>query len=113
MSDTGVTVVVTIAAGLVPLLFVGFGSTVGEMPKTVLVNGPLAGAKLTFTASASGTATTLTATFMARWSDLVPIHVPCNGIASRGSRATATRTRSWFPTMPPDGSKSIQPGPGT
>ena len=44
MSDTDVTVVVTIADGLVPLLFVGFGSTVGEMPETVLVNGPLAGA---------------------------------------------------------------------
>src|ERR1035438_8651859 len=26
---------------------------------------------------------------------------------------TATRTRFWFPTMPLDGSKSTQPGPGT
>src|SRR5580704_13708020 len=32
---------------------------------------------------ASGCAATLTATFMARWSDAVPIHVPCTGIASR------------------------------
>lgn len=30
-------------------------------------------------ASASAAATTLTATFMARWSDAVPIHVPCSG----------------------------------
>src|SRR4029077_5666800 len=28
-------------------------------------------------------AVTLTATFMLRWSDAVPNHVPCNGIASR------------------------------
>jgi hypothetical protein len=36
---------------------------------------------------------TLTATFMARWLHAVPIHVPCSGIASRGSCTTATRTR--------------------
>src|SRR5229473_231224 len=56
---------------------------------------------------------TFTATFMVRWSDEVPIHVPCSGIASRGSRTTATRTRFLFPTVPLDGSKSTQPGPGT
>src|SRR5258706_16103220 len=56
---------------------------------------------------------TFTATFMVRWSDAVPIHVPCSGIASRGSRTTATRTRFRFPTAPLDGSKSTQPGPGT
>ena len=38
-------------------------------------------------------AVTLTATFMARWSDALPIHVPCKGIAWRGSCTTATRTR--------------------
>ena len=43
-SAVGVTVVITIADGLVPLLFVGFGSIVGETPKTVFVNGPVAGA---------------------------------------------------------------------
>ena len=42
---------------------------------------------------ASAAAATLTATFMARWSDAVPIHVPCSGIASLGSSTTAMRTR--------------------
>src|ERR1700736_5578346 len=37
-----------------------------------------------------------TATFIARWSDTVPIHVPCSGIASRGVRTTATRKTSGF-----------------
>src|SRR4051794_5862494 len=55
------------------------------------------------------TAETLTATFMARWSDANPMNVPSSGIASRGACTTATRTRFSFPTRPLDGSKSIQP----
>src|SRR6188768_136987 len=58
-------------------------------------------------------AETLTATFMARWSDARPINVPSTGIAAPGSSTTATRTRFWLPIAPLDGSKSTQPGPGT
>src|SRR6516162_2102468 len=55
---------------------------------------------------------TLTSTSMPRWSDGNPRKVPWRGSASRGSRTTATVMRSFLPTAPFVGSKSIQPPPG-
>jgi hypothetical protein len=55
---------------------------------------------------------TFTCTSMSRWSDEDPMKVPWSGIASCGSRTTATVTSPMLPTLPLVGSKSIQPVPG-
>src|SRR3984885_3377425 len=65
-----------------------------------------------YTLPASATATTSMLTCMPTNASADPRYVPCSGIAWRGSRATATRTRSRVPTMPLVGSNSIQPALG-
>src|SRR5262249_45756142 len=74
-----------------------FHSFVAQRP-IVLVAAIVAGqrplsARVPRARPASAVSVALTATFMAIWSDAVPNHVPCSGIASRGSFTTATRTR--------------------
>src|SRR5260370_11766577 len=54
---------------------------------------------------------TITSTDIPRLTSVLPNHVPVKGMAWRGSRATATRIRSRFPTTPLVGSKSTQPAP--
>src|SRR5690348_9114772 len=59
-----------------------------------------------------GSAVASTSTVMPSKSDGKPVQVPETGTAWRGSRATATRIRSWLPTIPLVGSNSTQPAPG-
>src|SRR5690242_16921081 len=56
---------------------------------------------------------TVTSTTIPRLSAGKPVQVPHSGTAWAGSRAIATRMRSWLPAIPLVGSNSIQPAPGT